>query len=158
MLQRSNIISPEEELQSFYQDLRAQHVTPAWISGGVSVEPKSKAVPYVWHWRDLRPQAMRAAQLVGTEQAERRGAGQPPCPAPEVVRRLLAAPTAHVDKPEPLTAASRYGRTMLTVQSVNRQGVTLRLHAGSGAETDEVIEAVRAMLAHLERERGVSLK
>ena len=29
-------------------------------------------MPYVWHWRDLRPQAMRAAQLVGTEQAERR--------------------------------------------------------------------------------------
>ena len=72
MLQRSNIISPEEELQDFYAQLQAQHVTPAWISGGVSVEPRSKAVPYVWHWRDLRPQAMRAAQLVGTEQAERR--------------------------------------------------------------------------------------
>jgi gentisate 1,2-dioxygenase len=72
MLQRSSIISSEDELQAFYDDLRAQHVTPAWISGGVSIEPTSKAVPYVWHWRDLRPQAMRAAQLVGTEQAERR--------------------------------------------------------------------------------------
>ncbi len=72
MLQRSNIVSSEEELQDFYEELRSQHVTPAWISGGVSVEPESKAVPYVWHWRDLRPQAMRAAQLVGTEQAERR--------------------------------------------------------------------------------------
>jgi gentisate 1,2-dioxygenase len=29
-------------------------------------------LPYVWHWRDIRPQAMRAAELVGTEQAERR--------------------------------------------------------------------------------------
>jgi len=29
-------------------------------------------VPYVWHWRELRPQAMRAAELVGTAQAERR--------------------------------------------------------------------------------------
>ena len=29
-------------------------------------------MPAVWHWRDLRPQAMRAAELVGTEQAERR--------------------------------------------------------------------------------------
>src|SRR2546428_9502812 len=72
MLQRSNIVSSEEELQEFYAQLRAQHVTPAWIGGGVSVEPRSKAVPYVWHWRDLRPQAMRAAELVGTEQAERR--------------------------------------------------------------------------------------
>src|SRR5215467_13568816 len=72
MLQRSNIVSSEEELQEFYEQLQAQHVTPAWISGGVSVEPRSTAVPAVWHWRDLRPQAIRAAELVGTEQAERR--------------------------------------------------------------------------------------
>src|SRR5262249_42878206 len=72
MLQRSNIVSSEEELQAFYAQLRDQHVTPAWIGGGISVEPRSKAVPYVWHWRDLRPQAMRAAALVGTEQADRR--------------------------------------------------------------------------------------
>jgi hypothetical protein len=26
----------------------------------------------LWHWRDMRPQAMRAAELVGTQQAERR--------------------------------------------------------------------------------------
>ena len=72
MLQRSNIASSEEELEDFYAQLQAQHITPAWISGGVSVEPRSIAVPAVWHWRDLRPQAMRAAELVGTEQAERR--------------------------------------------------------------------------------------
>jgi len=72
MLQRSNIVSSEEELQDFYAQLQAQHVTPAWISGGVSVEPRSTAVPAIWHWCDLRPQAMRAAELVGTEQAERR--------------------------------------------------------------------------------------
>ena len=72
MLQRSNIVSSEEELQEFYAQLQSQHITPAWISGGVSVEPRSTAVPAVWHWRDLRPQAMRAAELVGTEQAERR--------------------------------------------------------------------------------------
>jgi gentisate 1,2-dioxygenase len=68
----SNIQSSEEELKEYYEQLRAQHVTPAWIAFGTTVEPKSKAVPYVWHWSDLRPQAMRAAQLVGTEQAERR--------------------------------------------------------------------------------------
>ena len=58
-------------MKAYYEALAAQHVTPAWIAGGITVEPKSKAVPYVWHWRDLRPQAMRAAELVGTEQAER---------------------------------------------------------------------------------------
>jgi len=72
VLKLSDIKSSEEELRGYYEQLRAQHVSPAWLGGGISLEPKSKAVPYVWHWRDLRPQAMRAAQLVGTEQAERR--------------------------------------------------------------------------------------
>src|SRR6267143_1335690 len=72
MLELSDIQSSPEELQDYYAQLRAQHVTPAWIAGGITFEPKSKAVPHVWHWRDLRPQAMRAAELVGTEQAERR--------------------------------------------------------------------------------------
>jgi len=47
MLTRSNIVSSEEELQDFYAQLEAQHITPAWISGGVSVEPRSTAVPAV---------------------------------------------------------------------------------------------------------------
>ena len=68
----SNIQSSEEDLKAYYEQLRAQHVTPAWIAFATTIEPKSKAVPYVWHWRDLRPQAMRAAELIGTEQAERR--------------------------------------------------------------------------------------
>src|SRR2546427_827984 len=68
----SDIKSSEAELQDYYAQLRSQHITPAWTGGGITREPKSKAVPWVWHWRDLRPQAMQAAQLVGTEQAERR--------------------------------------------------------------------------------------
>ena len=72
MLAVSDIQSSPEELEHYYAQLHAQHVTPAWIGGGISVEPKSAAVPYLWHWRDLRPQAMRAAELVGTAQAERR--------------------------------------------------------------------------------------
>src|SRR2546428_1544432 len=72
MLKLSDIKSSDEELRDYYAQLRTQHVTPAWIGGGISLEPRSEAVHDVWHWRDLRPQAMRAAQLVGTEQAERR--------------------------------------------------------------------------------------
>ena len=72
MLAVSDIQSSPEELEDYYAQLAAQHVTPAWIGGGITVEPQSKAVPYLWHWRDLRPQAMRAAELVGTAQAERR--------------------------------------------------------------------------------------
>src|SRR5579863_4105414 len=72
MLAVSDIQSSPEELENYYEQLREQHVTPAWIGGGISVEPESRAVPYLWHWQDLRPQAMRAAALVGTAQAERR--------------------------------------------------------------------------------------
>ena len=72
MLELSDIKSSEKELQEYYAQLRAEHVTPAWIGGGISLEPRSKAVPYLWRWRELRPQAMRAAELVGTQQAERR--------------------------------------------------------------------------------------
>src|SRR5436305_14865313 len=72
MLELSDIQSSQEELEDYYAKLEAQHVTPAWIGGGISVEPRSEAVPYLWHWRDLRPQAVRAAEPVGTQQAERR--------------------------------------------------------------------------------------
>jgi gentisate 1,2-dioxygenase len=73
MLKRSNIVAAEEDLQAFYRELDAQSLAALWTQGGGGgPEPKSKAVPFVWHWRDLRPQAIRAAELVGTEQAERR--------------------------------------------------------------------------------------
>jgi gentisate 1,2-dioxygenase len=72
MLAVSDIQSSPEELEAYYAQLSAQHITPAWIGGGISTEPQTKALPYLWHWRDLRPQAMRAAELVGTAQAERR--------------------------------------------------------------------------------------
>src|SRR5258707_11267209 len=73
MLQLSDTQSSPEELQDYYEQLRAQPVTPAWLGGGISLEPQSQAVPYVWHWRGLRPPAVRAAAPVGTPQAERRG-------------------------------------------------------------------------------------
>ncbi|HTV90045.1 MAG TPA: cupin domain-containing protein [Stellaceae bacterium] len=72
MLELSDIQSSPEELEEYYARLRAQNVAPAWLSGAVTVQPESAAVPFLWHWRDLRPQAMRAAELVGTAQAERR--------------------------------------------------------------------------------------
>src|SRR4051812_50038749 len=84
MLQLSDIQSSPEQLQDYYAQLRAQHVTPAWIGAGISVEPQSQAVPYVWHWRDLRSQAMRAAGVVGTAQAGGRGGGPADPPHPRV--------------------------------------------------------------------------
>ena len=48
MLELSDIQSSKEELEDYYAKLQAQHVTPAWIGGGISVEPRSEAVPYLW--------------------------------------------------------------------------------------------------------------
>lgn len=99
-----------------------------------------------------------AAKKLSKEQLERRSAGLPSFPAQDVFRRLMAAPRAADEKPAPYTAESSYGRKMLTVQSANRQGVTVRLHAGSGAETEELVEALRSMLQHLRDNAKVSLQ
>lgn len=72
MLKTSSIVASEAELADYYEQLNAQHLAPAWLYPSTTDQPKTNALPYVWHWRDLRPQAMRAAELVGTEQAERR--------------------------------------------------------------------------------------
>lgn len=71
MLKRSSIQASEEELKAYFADLAAQNLRPLWTVKQPK-EPKSNAVPYVWHWRDLRPRAMRATELVGTKEAERR--------------------------------------------------------------------------------------
>jgi hypothetical protein len=47
MLGLSDIKSSPEELQDYYAQLRAQDVTLAWIGGGISIEPQSKAAPHL---------------------------------------------------------------------------------------------------------------
>lgn len=100
------------------------------------------------------PHAARAmlatAGRIARERDEAREAGAPALPAPEVTRRLLDAVAPPVEQAEPYRYTNPYGRTVLTVQSVNRQGVTFRLHAGSGADTDELVTALRHALHHLE--------
>lgn len=97
--------------------------------------------------RSILAVARRLTQV----QKERREAGEPGVPAADVIRQMIEAPRNHITAPEPYRAASRYGRTMLTIQSANRQGVTLRLHSGSGASEDEMIAAIRDALAELEK-------
>src|SRR6516162_6642847 len=125
MLQRSNIVSSEEELQKFYEQLQAQHVTPAWISGGVSVEPRSTAVPAVWHWRDLRPQAIRAAELVGTEQAERRvlRLHNPGLPGASASNTLVA--NIQIVMPSEIARAHRHSAAALRLIIEGRGGYTV---------------------------------
>jgi gentisate 1,2-dioxygenase len=54
MLKRSNIVAAEEDLQAFYRELEAQNIAALWTQGGGGgSEPKSQAVPFVWHWQDV---------------------------------------------------------------------------------------------------------
>ena len=104
--------------------------------------------------------AVRAeAARLATTQRERRVAGAPPIPGAEVLKRLLDAPRVAVSQPkgDPFTWTTRYGRPALTVQSVNRQGITIRFHAGSGADMETLAMALRDTLEHLERQ-GMGLQ
>ena len=113
MLKRSNIVAAEEDLQAFYRELDAQSLTALWTQGGGGgPEPKSKAVPFVWHWRALRPQAIRAAELVGTEQAERRVLimANPGLPYRAATNTLTA--NIQVVMPGEIARAHRYDRRL----------------------------------------------
>jgi gentisate 1,2-dioxygenase len=78
-LTRSDITASAADLEQFQRGLQQLSVSALWANqpgrpagGSGSIEPRPQALPYVWRWRDLRPQALRAAELVGTQQAERR--------------------------------------------------------------------------------------
>ncbi len=99
------------------------------------------------------------ARVIAGEQAQRRIDGIPPFPPADVLRRLLDAPrlSSGEDKPGLFSFSNKYGRTVLSLQSINRQGATIRIHAGSGAEPDHLVEALRTLLDHLEATgRGLS--
>lgn len=109
--------------------------------------------------KDAAKAIVAMARQIAKEQAGRRDASEPPYPAADVLRRLLDAPAflSGDEKPQRYSYSTKYGRPALTVQSANRQGVTIRLHAGSGADTDELVVALREALAHLEA-KGQGLK
>ncbi len=99
-----------------------------------------------------------AAKRIAAEQQALRASDAPALAAPDVLRRLLDAPRGDTvsEAPSPFTWTTPHGRPALTVQSANRQGMTLRLHAGSGASIDDMANALRETLRHLEREgRGL---
>lgn len=107
----------------------------------------------------LRSKMIRAAGAVAIEQAERRATGREPLPAAEVVRRIVALMAAKTPLPSPVLPVlqSTYGRPVVSVTRTDRQGVTLRVHSGSGADEQEIVEAVRAALAELaQRGQGVT--
>jgi gentisate 1,2-dioxygenase len=64
----------EAERQQFYAELETQQMGPLWAILGRTLtrEPVQREVPHCWRWREVRPQLLRAGQLVTAAEAERR--------------------------------------------------------------------------------------
>lgn len=90
------------------------------------------------------------ARRLADEQQALKESGQSPIPAPEVIRRLLTAGAEQDDDSAwKVIVPSKHGHPALSVLSQNRQGVTVRLHAGSGASEAELAQALRTALGKL---------
>lgn len=97
----------------------------------------------------------REAAKLSREQDARREDGRPPLASADVIARLMAAGVDR-ETPEKFVLDGAFGRPAITVQSANRQGITLRLHAGHGLSEDDLINRVRDALSELEEEgRGL---
>lgn len=90
------------------------------------------------------------AEAVAAEQSRRRKQGESLVPSSEVTRRLYAASHEAPGQGEPLYRAdSVHGRAAVSVLSSNRNGATVRIHAGSGASDAEIVAMVADALAAL---------
>ena len=74
MVQPSTTKATSEQLQEFYEELLPHSLGALWTvqEQALTIEPRSKAVPYLWQWRELKAKALQAGELVGTQDAERR--------------------------------------------------------------------------------------
>src|SRR5579884_136712 len=62
------------ERQAFYDRIAPLSLAPLWESLHhlVTAEPRSRAVPHVWHYREVRPYLMQAGGLITAMEATRR--------------------------------------------------------------------------------------
>lgn len=60
--------------EEFYGRLGTRNLAPLWevLKGLVPPEPKSKAMPFLWSYADIRPLLMESGGVVTAEEAERR--------------------------------------------------------------------------------------
>ena len=55
----------------FSSELEELHMKPLW-ERTMRLKPGTAAVPALWRWKDVQPHLMRAAELITTQEAERR--------------------------------------------------------------------------------------
>jgi gentisate 1,2-dioxygenase len=59
--------------QAFYDEVARLNLSPLWLREGHP--PHKRAVPWLWQWPVVREQMLRAAEVVSTENVERRVLG-----------------------------------------------------------------------------------
>lgn len=97
------------------------------------------------------------AEEIRAEQAKRVEQGHQAIGASDVVRTLMSAGQGAEQGELLFEADSKHGRKALSVLSSNRNGITLRLHNGSGAGEAEVLDLIKAALAALDAKgRGLA--
>src|SRR3989442_5320967 len=62
------------EREKFYADLPKYQLGALWnvLDDALTPEPRTRSVPYLWKWSEVRPRVMRAGELVTAKEAERR--------------------------------------------------------------------------------------
>src|SRR6202012_3896903 len=58
-------------LADYSRDIAPLNAKPLW-ERTTRMAPGTAAVPAIWKYQDMRPQLLRAAELISTQQAERR--------------------------------------------------------------------------------------
>ena len=66
--------SVEAAREEFYRQLEPHSLNPLWtvLLPKMTQEPKRAEIPHLWRWNDVRPQLLRAGELITAEEAERR--------------------------------------------------------------------------------------
>ncbi len=63
--------APQPDLAQLSRDLKGLNAKPLW-ERTARMGPGSPAVPTIWRYRDMRPQLLRAVDLISAKEAERR--------------------------------------------------------------------------------------
>jgi len=106
--------------------------------------------------KELFQAIRKEATSLASDQIKARKDGRATVSAVDVVKRLLAV-GSDAESGEPLVKFdAKNGRTALSVLSSNRNGVSVRLHAGSGASEAELVTMLASALRALEQQgRGL---
>lgn len=67
-------VEQKTALERFYEEIAPLHLSPLWtvLHGVITREPVVAETPHLWRWHEMRGPLYKAAELIGTDEAERR--------------------------------------------------------------------------------------